>query len=299
MLREMLVLLLEINAVNMSESRTAEQPTLFDAAAEKLAVADECGAAVAESVLGRIAQFPRRERAAGTFGGGSLDSAPGQILWQGLGDAAAQVFVVYKLIHEALSNAPQFFRHLIEQFMRAQPERFGAVFTRETLWSLLAVSPKLEVPRELLNRDRIICLLHELNSRGIWRRNDGEIRREADYILSVLESNRQITEGFDALRRLQLEKANAIVRGNVLLFVPARLAQYATEVCALGEKGLLPSEEELLAKVAEFGRDPAGEGRQIQTDPPMCFSLNLLTTNSIASSSLALRFPVGATRSSR
>jgi hypothetical protein len=82
-------------------------------------VADGIGKRIAEGILGRIQSFPEREAHLGRQGG-KMDSLPEDILWEGLGEESAPVFVVYKLIHEAYSNVPQFFRSALVEFLRAQ-----------------------------------------------------------------------------------------------------------------------------------------------------------------------------------
>jgi hypothetical protein len=67
-------------------------------------VADSIGKRIAEGILGRIQSFPEREALLGRQAG-RMVSLPEGILWEGLGEESAPVFVVYKLIHEAFSNA--------------------------------------------------------------------------------------------------------------------------------------------------------------------------------------------------
>ena len=111
-------------------------------------VADGIGKTISTGILGRIASFPTREaRLHGKSG--KMDSLPEDILWEGLGEESAPIFVVYKLIHEAFSNAPQFFRSALVEFLRAQPDRFSAVFNRETVWSVMAALPADAAPGKL------------------------------------------------------------------------------------------------------------------------------------------------------
>jgi len=88
-------------------------------------VAQNCGQRIAEGIVKRVHEFPARERSLAQLSDRTLDSVPGQILWDALQAEAAPVFVVYKLIHEAFSTSPTFFRRAITEFMRAQRARFG------------------------------------------------------------------------------------------------------------------------------------------------------------------------------
>lgn len=227
------------------------------------AIALEGGASIASSILARVDEFPKREGLLTSLMKGDLESVPSQILWRGLEDEAAPVFVVYKLLHEAFSNSPQFFRRFITSLMSAQPERFSAVFSRETLWSVVARAPGLEVPEEWASPACIRRLLASLNKKSFWRRSDEELDREAEAISGALTkgSHGSFRSGVEALRRLQMEKATGLTQGNLMLFVPAKLNQYATEVAELGKQGRLPSLKEMGAKVHEVVRDPLGEGR--------------------------------------
>jgi hypothetical protein len=94
-------------------------------------IALQGGASIAESILARVDEFPKRENVLNSWMKHELESVPTQILWHGLEEEAAPVFVVYKLIHESLSNSPSFFRRFISSLMAAQPERFSTVFSRE------------------------------------------------------------------------------------------------------------------------------------------------------------------------
>jgi hypothetical protein len=172
------------------------------------------------------------------------------------------VFVVYKLLHEAFSNAPQFFRSALVEFLRAQPERFSAVFNRETIWSVLAALPMEAAPKLLPTVDDLTHLLTQAQKRGLWWRSDEEIRREAEALQSSISAgNGGILGGFVALRALQSEKARGISCGNLLLNVPGRLAAYATEMVSLGGMEKLPPLREIHARVDEFARDPAKDAR--------------------------------------
>lgn len=233
------------------------QPTGLDA------IALQGGASIASSILARVDDFPKRENLLTSLMKGDLESVPSQILWRGLEDEAAPVFVVYKLLHEAFSNSPQFFRRFITSLMSAQPNRFSVVFSRETLWSVVARAPSLEVPEEWASPAGIRCLLQSLNKKSFWRRSDEELDREAEAISGALMKgpHGSFRSGVEALRLLQMEKATGLTQGNLMLFVPAKLNQYATEVGELGKQGRLPSLKEMGAKVHEVVRDPLGEGR--------------------------------------
>jgi hypothetical protein len=236
-------------------------PTKPDPYQKLEATATTCGKSVAHSILSRVRDFPKRERLLQRYADGTLGSVPGQILWHGLAEEAAPVFVVYKLIHEALSNAPSFFRRTITEVMRAQPDRFSRVFSRETLWSLLTNAPGFSAPTGLRDRERLQRLLASLNKKGLWSRSEAEIASEVEYILSVLDSDEKVETGFEALRSLQTERAQGLTAGNVMLFVPAKLKQFAQEVCELGQRTKLPKLEDVWAKVAEIQRDNSTEGR--------------------------------------
>ncbi len=223
-------------------------------------IARACGQAVAEGVVARVKGFPDRERILALIQDETLDSVPGRILWDGLGVEAAPIFVVYKLLHEALSSSPQFFRRAITDLMMAQRERFSAVFSREIIWSILATMPGLELPTSLRHRYSLEEVLTELNQKSLWRRSAEDIKREASYVLGILNTHEKFAKGFAALRLMQIEKSNAITAGNLLLLVPAQLTQYAEHVCALGEKGKLPELRELwrsieAVKPASLGAD--------------------------------------------
>lgn len=193
---------------------------------------------------------------------GRMDSLPEDILWEGLGEESAPVFVVYKLLHEAFSNAPQFFRSALVEFLRAQPDRFSAVFNRETIWSVMASLPGQTATKGLPTIEGIAELLTQAQRRGIWWRSDEEIRREAEAVHRTLaEGKGKFLAGFTALRALQSEKARGITCGNLLLNVPGRLAAYATEVVSLGRMEKLPPLEEIQARVDEFARDPEIDAR--------------------------------------
>ncbi|MGD9746466.1 MAG: hypothetical protein AB7I98_08170 [Verrucomicrobiales bacterium] len=224
-------------------------------------VADGIGYRIAEGILGRIESFPEREALLGRQAG-RMDSLPEDILWEGLGEESAPVFVVYKLIHEAFSNAPQFFRSALVEFLRAQPDRFSAVFNRETIWSVMAALPGQNYPKVIPTIEGLTVLLAQAQRRGIWWRSDEEILREAEAVHRTLsEKDGQFMGGFTALRALQSEKARGITCGNLLLNVPGRLAAYATEVVASGRMEKLPFLHEIHARVDEFSRDPEIDAR--------------------------------------
>ncbi|KAF0175984.1 MAG: hypothetical protein FD161_3163 [Limisphaerales bacterium] len=227
------------------------------------AIALEGGASIADSILARVRDFPKREGFLNSWMKHELESVPSQILWRGLEDEAAPVFVVYKLLHEAFSNSPQFFRRFITSLMSAQPERFSTVFSRETLWSAVARAPGLDVSEAWASAACIRCHLEALNSKSFWRRSDEELAREAVVISAALtqDPKRSFRDGVAALRRLQMEKATGLTQGNLMLFVPAKLNQFASEVVELGMSGHLPSLKELCGKIHEAVRDPLGEGR--------------------------------------
>lgn len=224
-------------------------------------VAAGIGHRVAEGVLARIASFPQRE-AMLNHRSGKMDSLPEDILWDGLGEESAPIFVVYKLIHEAYSNAPQFFRSALVEFMRAQPDRFSAVFNRETIWSVMAAIPQTAGATGPPSVAAIRDYLEQVQRRGIWWRSDKEIQREAEMVHDTLTRKEgAFHQGFAALKALQVEKARGITCGNVLLEVPGRLAAYVDEVVALGRKEKLPDLSELQARVDEFARDESKDTR--------------------------------------
>jgi hypothetical protein len=115
-----------------------------------------------------------------------MDSLPEDILWEGLGEESAPIFVVYKLIHEAFSNAPQFFRSALVEFLRAQPERFSAVFNRETVWSVMAALPAYASPEHCPSIKEIAGFLRQAQQRGIWWRSEDEIQKEAEAVYRTL-----------------------------------------------------------------------------------------------------------------
>jgi hypothetical protein len=226
-------------------------------------IAREGGVSIAESILARVKQFPKREGFLTSSMKRELESVPSQILWRGLEDEAAPVFVVYKLLHEAFSNSPMFFRRFITSLMLAQPERFSRVFSRETLWSLVARTPGIEVPADWASPSHIRGRLEKLNLKSFWRRSDAELQRDAESISAMLTKDGEtgFLDGVKALRRLQAERATGLTNGNLMLFVPAKLTQYVTDVAELGLRGCLPDIKEMWAKVHEIVRDPLGEGR--------------------------------------
>lgn len=223
-------------------------------------VAHGIGGRIGKGILARVESFPEREALlAHRFG--KMDSLPEDILWEGLGEESAPVFVVYKLIHEAFSNAPHFFRTALVEFMRAQPDRFSTVFNRETLWSAMAALPPEAQPK-CPSVDGIRGFLAQAQRRGIWWRSDEELLREAQFVHETLTSrDGTFCHGLAALRTLQKQKANGIVAGNLLLQVPGRLAAYADEVVSLGGKKKLPTLREIRGRVDEFTRDPERDVR--------------------------------------
>ncbi len=224
-------------------------------------VADGIGKRIASGILARIESFPQREALLARQKG-RMDSLPEDILWEGLGEEAAPVFVVYKLLHEAFSNAPQFFRSALVEFLRAQPDRFSAVFNRETIWSVLASIPVQNAPQKSPLVENIAHFLTQAQRRGIWWRSDEEIRREAEAIHhSLSRAEGGFWKGFAALRALQTEKARGITCGNLLLNVPGRLAAYASEIVSLGRQMKLPPLQEIHARVDEFSRDREQDAR--------------------------------------
>lgn len=251
--------------------RTAEMQStrpLAEAPFEK--VAQGIGRSVAGGIIERIHSFPARERMLfqRMFHQASL---PEQILWDGLGEESAPIFVVYKLVHEAFSNAPQFFRSALVSFMRAQPHRFSSCFSRETIWAAMAAYPSFDPPQEPPLKDLYAALAHA-SKVGIWWRSNAEIQREAEALQENLR-NGKFGCGFIALKALQSEKARGIACGKLLLAVPGRLAAYAQEVVASASDGKLPPLDELCGRVDEFARD-----REIDTRHES-IPLDLLYTN--------------------
>lgn len=224
-----------------------------------LDVARGIGRSVATGIIERIKSFPSREESLISARGQRFASSlPEQILWDGLGEEAAPVFVVYKLIHEAFSNAPHFFRLAFVEFMRAQPKRFSACFSRETIWAALASYAGFDSPGNL-SHNMLCNAIHQAGNMSLWWRSEAEIRREADCLFKQLENGR-FQSGFVALKALQSEKARGIACGKLLLAVPARLAAYAGEVIALTGARRLPPLEELNAyheKIALEGDNDA------------------------------------------
>lgn len=243
-----------ITAADVSES----QSDLF---VDFNSVADGIGKTIATGILGRIASFPKREARLGRQSG-KMDSLPEDILWEGLGEESAPIFVVYKLIHEAFSNAPQFFRSALVEFLRAQPERFSAVFNRETVWSVMAALPSHAAPAQCPGVTEIAGFLRQAQQRGIWWRSEDEIQNEAEAVHRTLaDGPGKFHQGFTALRALQSEKARGITCGNLLLHVPGRLAAYAEEIVAMGRMEKLPALKVIHGKVDEFTRDPVTDAR--------------------------------------
>lgn len=249
-----------MNSRTSNPTAQAEQPDLFGSFDS---VAGQIGLQIAAGVLERIKSFPQREALLG-WNAGRMDSLPEDILWDGLGEESAPIFVVYKLIHEAFSNAPQFFRSALVEFMRAQPKRFSAVFNRETIWSAMAALPYVEAPGACPSEATIAKLLKQAQQRGIWWRSDEEILREAKAVhLNLTASDQRFQKGFLALQALQLEKARGITAGNLLLLVPGRLAAYADEIVSLGRLEKLPPLKEIQDRVDEFARDPESDARHV------------------------------------
>ena len=242
---------------NKEPLKQPKSPTSFDDVAKKI------GQQIADGIMERIKSFPKREALLGGQAG-RMDSLPEDILWDGLGEESAPIFVVYKLIHEALSSAPQFFRSALVEFLRAQPERFSQVFNRETIWSVMAAQPLAERPKTCPHVEDIVKFLTQIQRRGIWWRSDEEIRREAEAIHQSLNAKDGVFQsGFAALQALQLEKARGIAAGNLLLLVPGRLAAYADEVVSLGRMETLPPLKELHGRVDEFTRDEPKDVRHV------------------------------------
>ncbi len=242
----------------MRPTATPQQPELFESFD---AVAEHIGQQIATGILARIASFPDRESLLG-WSAGHMDSLPEDILWDGLGEEAAPVFVVYKLIHEAFSNAPQFFRSALVEFLRAQPTRFSNVFNRETIWSVMAALPGVDAPA-CPSVAAITKFLTQVQQRGIWWRSDAEVKREAEAVHKALESDKRFQAGFTALRSMQIEKAQGITAGNLLLLVPSRLAAYAEEIVGLGRMEKLPPLAEIHAQVDEFSQDEEVDPRHV------------------------------------
>ncbi len=237
-------------------------------------VALQGGVSIANSILARVEDFPQRESLLNSWMEHELESVPTQILWHGMEDEAAPVFVVYKLIHETFSNSPPFFRRFITSVMEAQPKRFSSVFSRETLWSVVARAPKHDFPAEWASPGCIRCMLEAMNKKSFWRRSDEELARDADSISAKLmkDGDGGFRKGVEALRQLQAERATGLTQGHLMLLVPAKLNQYVTEVAEHGMRGKLPSLKEMCGKVHEIVRDPAGEGRHQSIPIDVLFS---------------------------
>ncbi len=253
--------------INKESPKPSMPPTSFDEVAKKI------GQQIADGIMERIKSFPKREAILGGQAG-RMDSLPEDILWDGLGEESAPIFVVYKLIHEAFSSAPQFFRSALVEFLRAQPERFSQVFNRETIWSVMAAQPVAERPKACPHVEDIVKFLTQIQRRGIWWRSDEEIRREAEAIYQSLNAKDGVFQkGFAALQALQLEKARGITAGNLLLLVPGRLAAYADEVVSLGRMENLPSSKELHARVDEFTRDEPKDVRHVSIPLDLLYTI--------------------------
>ena len=237
-----------------------DEATSSVAVGDVMGVATACGRSIAASVLHRVTTFPNRENLISNMMKKGLESIPAQLLWGGLEEEAPAVFVVYKLLHEAYSSSPFVFRRFISELMQVQPQRFDAVFSRETLWSIVGHHPKGIVPPETPDVGYIKEMLVLLNKKGLWYRLDEEISREATWIADKLKDNR-FRSGVHALRKLQKEAGTALTNGNLILFVPAKLNQFCAEVTELGLRGDLPTPEFRDAKLAEIVRDKPTEGR--------------------------------------
>lgn len=235
-------------------------------------IAIECGESIAASILERVKEFPSRERLLAEIMKHGLESVPSQILWLGLEEEAAPIFVVYKLVHEALSNTPSVFRGFVQRLLAAQPDRFSPVFSRETLWSVVARHPKFDVPDDLASFDYIRCMLGLANSKGFWRRSDAELNREAENIVEMLNKHARFKDGAAALRLMQVEQAKAFTFGNLVVQTPVKLQQFANEVCELGMRGRLPTEKEIADKLHEIVRDPIGEARHFGVPIDLLYS---------------------------
>lgn len=236
-------------------------------------VAQKIGTDIATGVLGRIESFPRKEAILGAIVG-RMDSLPEDILWEGLGEESPAVFVVYKLLHEAFSSAPKFFRTALVEFLRAQPDRFSAVFNRETIWSVLAASRTIGFGEECPPAAEIAKALAQTQKGGIWWRPEAEIRREAGAVYRYLTADDGASwRGLKALRALQSEKARGITCGNLLLHVPGRLAAYANEMVSLGRMKSLPPLKEMHDRIDEYTRDRETDTR------PESIPLDLLYTS--------------------
>ncbi len=256
------------STVRSSEVPQAQSLVSFDSVAQSI------GTRIAQGILARIESFPKREERLG-WKSGQMDSLPEDILWEGLGEESAPIFVVYKLLHEAFSNAPQLFRAAMVEFMRAQPKRFSAVFDRETIWAVLAafVPPCLISQKDLFASNAVTPkisvasiaeYLTSAQRKGIWWRSEEEIEREARTVFEQLsEKVGGIGAGLEALRSMQTEKARGISAGNVLLPVPARLAAYADEIVSLGRRNSLPKLNEIYGRVDEIARDPVRDARHV------------------------------------
>lgn len=224
-------------------------------------VAAECGEIIADSVLARVATFPGRQKLLKLFFDKELESVPAEILWHGLQEDAAPSFLIYKMLHEAFSNSPGFFRWLIERLLREQSKTYPVVFSRETLWSIVAHHPDFDVPPSLGDPASIAKLLECLNSKGAWNRSADDIQREATHISSMISEKADFTKGVEALRSLQLERGSTFTHGNLMLFVPARLRQFADHVVELGREGELVPASEIWAFIRREIAEPSTEGR--------------------------------------
>src|SRR5271157_2939907 len=110
------------------------------------------------------------------------------------------------------------------------------------------------------------------NSRGFWRRSDAELDREAECIAGMLNQFDRFKSGAKALRLMQVERGKALTFGNLVVQAPAKLQQFANEVCELGMRGRLPTGEEMAAKLHEITRDRLGEARHFGVPIDLLFS---------------------------
>lgn len=224
-------------------------------------VAAICGETIAQSVLDRVKTFPDRQRLLRSFFEHDLESVPAEILWDGLQEDAAPMFLVYKMLHEAFSKSPVFFRWFIENLMREQQDRFPLVFSRETLWSVVATHPDYDVPANLGAPAAIARMLECLNSKGVWSRSAEDIQREAHHISAMLKDQAEFVKGAEALRSLQLVRGSAFTYGNLMLLVPAELRQFADHVVELGRDGTVVEEAEIWQTIRRVLKREDAEGR--------------------------------------
>ena len=224
-------------------------------------VATICGETIAQSVLDRVETFPGRQRLLRSFFEHDLESVPAEILWDGLQEDAAPMFLVYKLLHEAFSKTPVFFRWFIENLLREQQDRFPLVFSRETLWSVVAAHPDFDVPPALGSAPSISRMLECLNSKGVWSRSPADIQREAEHISSMLKNEDAFVKGVEALRSLQLVRGSAFTYGNLMLLVPTELRQFADHAVELGRDGTVVEKVEIWQTIRRILNRKDAEGR--------------------------------------